>query len=541
MPGTTTFAGTTNVNGGTLQVDGDIRASLLANVAAGATLSGVGILPQTNVDGFVSPGVGGIGTLTVQGDLNMRAGSIYQLDIGPSGVSDLINVNGAANLSGSGVNIVTPHPVFAGGSRYTILTASGGVNGAFDNPVQRLPLVDLSLSYDPNNVYFNVTPNGSTVTTVISQPQPGQATQPSGTQLSTATAVQALGPNSPVLGAVSVQPTIGAITAALDQLSGQTYASLRSSFIDDSVFVRDAVDDRIRTAFAGRSPASGEAVPEERVAGRGSVWTHGFGSWTNRASTDYAAALDGSIAGLFVGGDVILGNSFALGALGGYSRSSFSIPNRNSSGRSDNYTLGLYAGGSFGRWNLTGGAAHTWHSISVDRAVIFPAFSDMLAAAYSAGTTQVFGDVGYEAQFGRFAIEPFVGAAWVNLSTAGFTERGGAAALSVAGANDSIGLTTVGLRAAVNFDLSDASHLTLRGMVGWRHAFGNLLPADSVAFVGAAPFSVTGLPISQDAAIVELGMDFKVTKATTLGISYRGQFGAGAMSNGVNGLFSVRF
>uniref|UniRef100_UPI0013D08688 autotransporter domain-containing protein n=1 Tax=Klebsiella pneumoniae TaxID=573 RepID=UPI0013D08688 len=69
--------------------------------------------------------------------------------------------------------------------------------------------------------------------------------------------------------------------------------------------------------------------------------------------------------------------------------------------------------------------------------------------------------------------------------------------------------------------------VTARGMLGWRHAFGDTTPYQTLAFTGGSPFSIAGAPIARNAAAVEAGLDLNLTPSATLGLSYGGQFGSG--------------
>ncbi len=94
----------------------------------------------------------------------------------------------------------------------------------------------------------------------------------------------------------------------------------------------------------------------------------------------------------------------------------------------DNYDLGAYAGAQFGAFALRGGASYSWHDVSLARTIAFSGFSAASEGGYTAGTTQVFGEVGYDVSLGGFAFEPFAGLAYVNVSGGSLTEGGGAAA-----------------------------------------------------------------------------------------------------------------
>ncbi|MGO4839768.1 autotransporter outer membrane beta-barrel domain-containing protein, partial [Rhizobiaceae sp. 2RAB30] len=175
---------------------------------------------------------------------------------------------------------------------------------------------------------------------------------------------------------------------AFDLLSGEIHASVQSALIEDSHFVRDAATDRVRAAFEGvgasfvpvtaYGPDGPRIVPatQDGLA----VWGRGFGAWGNLDGDGNAASLDRSTGGFLAGGDALLGDQWRLGLLAGYSHTSFDVDDRASSGSSDNYHLGLYAGTQHQRLGLRSGVAYTWHRIGTDRAVAFPGFSDTLSS-----------------------------------------------------------------------------------------------------------------------------------------------------------------
>ncbi|RUZ35590.1 autotransporter domain-containing protein, partial [Mesorhizobium sp. M7A.F.Ca.US.003.02.1.1] len=100
--------------------------------------------------------------------------------------------------------------------------------------------------------------------------------------------------------------------------------------------------------------------------------------------------------------------------------------------------------------------------------------------------------------------------------------------------------TTLGLRASAGFDLG-GMQATAQGTLGWRHAFGDTTPTADMAFAGGDLFTIAGVPIARDTAIVGAGLDFRIADSTTLGISYSGQFGKKAADQGVRATMEVRF
>ena len=126
------------------------------------------------------------------------------------------------------------------------------------------------------------------------------------------------------------------------------------------------------------------------------------------------------------------------------------------------------------------------------------------------------------------------------MHTDGFTEKGGDAALTSAGSTTDATFTTLGLRGSTDFALGGIN-ATARGMLGWRHAFGGVTPTSSFAFAGGDAFTVAGVPIARDAAVVEAGLDLKMSANATLGLSYTGQFGGGGVDQGAKVDLGVKF
>lgn len=119
-----------------------------------------------------------------------------------------------------------------------------------------------------------------------------------------------------------------------------------------------------------------------------------------------------------------------------------------------------------------------------------------LTADYSGGTAQIFGEIGYNIPYQSVALEPFANLAYANLHLDGFTETGGSAALASTSSYTDVTSSTVGLRASPPLSFGSA-HVTLRGMAGWRHAYGDVRPLLHFAFTGTDTFEISALPIAR--------------------------------------------
>jgi len=187
------------------------------------------------------------------------------------------------------------------------------------------------------------------------------------------------------------------------------------------------------------------------------------------------------------------------------------------------------------------GFAYTWHDISTSRGVVFPGFAETLSANYSAGTAQAFGELAYQFKAGQSAFEPFANLAYVNLSTDGFTEQGGAAALTGQSGDAGVTYTTLGLRGSTTFRVGNGMTATARGTIGWVHAFGDTTPVTTFAFGGGSAFDIAGVPIASDAALLQAGLDLNLTPTARIGINYGGQLSSGATDQTLGGTLSVSF
>jgi outer membrane autotransporter protein len=138
----------------------------------------------------------------------------------------------------------------------------------------------------------------------------------------------------------------------------------------------------------------------------------------------------------------------------------------------------------------------------------------------------------------RASVEPFAGAAAIRLHQNGFVEAGGAAALTGFGRSYDIGTTTLGMRAEAT--LAGALPMTLRGLVGWRHAYGDVSPQALMAFQGGnQAFGISGVPVDRDAFVAEAGIDYRVSDAVKIGVSYSGQYGRHGTDSAFKGQLEV--
>ena len=154
----------------------------------------------------------------------------------------------------------------------------------------------------------------------------------------------------------------------------------------------------------------------------------------------------------------------------------------------------------------------------------------------------MFGEVGYASTFGNVAVEPFAGLAYVHLDTGSFTEAGGLAALAGSRATEDVGYSSLGLRLAESFALANGMTIVPRVSAYWQHAYSNVAPTTALAFLSTGvSFSIAGVPLARDAAIVESGFDIRLSPQAKIGLSYFGDLARHLNENAVKGRFTWIF
>ncbi len=270
-------------------------------------------------------------------------------------------------------------------------------------------------------------------------------------------------------------------------------------------------------------------------------WTRAYGAWGNFNGDGNAATANRNLGGFVSGMDANIGGSWRAGLATGASFSNVDVDARYSSAQVDSYHLGGYLGGTAGAFALRGGGMWAWSDIDTSRAVVFPGFYERQKASYNADTGQLFGEVAYPTQAWGMALEPFAGLAYVSESSDRFHEHGGTLARLRGSTDQDVGYTTVGLRAAQTMRWGGMT-ITPNGSVAWLHAFSGVTPDAGLAFSSTGiGFTVYGVPLAQDSALLDAGLDFAVTEKITAGISYSGQYADDVSDNAVKGRFTWLF
>jgi uncharacterized protein with beta-barrel porin domain len=87
-----------------------------------------------------------------------------------------------------------------------------------------------------------------------------------------------------------------------------------------------------------------------------------------------------------------------------------------------------------------------------------------------------------------------------------------------------------------------AMQMTLHLSAAWQHAFDDVTPDAALAFASTGiGFTVYGVPLAQDSALLDAGLDFTLGPRTRADVSYTSQLAHNVHDNGVKGEVTVLF
>ncbi|NGM88237.1 autotransporter domain-containing protein [Parapusillimonas sp. SGNA-6] len=532
-------------SGAPVQITGD------TSVNDGALLGGNLIIAgQLNAQGgVVSPG-NSIGTVRVGSVAAFP--STYEVEVNGAGASDLMIVDsGNVDLSATALTVgqENGNGGYVLNHDYTIIqmpgnTASTEFKSAALNDSFANTLVNLDpVKYSQKDVKISLSVDTSKVAAKRSGLTANQNATLDGV-------ISVAGRNGSADAALLSADTGG----ALNQLSGELHASTQSALLNSSSLLTTTIAKRMRGnvgagMMAGAPVAqSSGAMPAGAMPSSAAypLWAQVVGNWSSLDGDNNAAKVKSDTAGLFIGGDVGVGQGWRLGATLGFTDGKIKVDDRSSRSDVRSYTAAIYGGNSWatakGSVNFLAGAGYTRHDIDSRRTVSIGG-NQTLKADYKANTTHLFTELGYAMPVGKASVvEPYLGLAWISQRAKGFDESGGSAALHGQSQTDNVTTFTLGARGKTTVE-AGRHEVRLSAGAGWRHAAGDVEASRKMSFIqgNGATFQVAGAPIAKNAAVVDLGAEMTVGKNAAMGLSYNGQFGNGNTDSTGSLYLKVRF
>ncbi len=537
LTGVSTFTGPTTLNAGGLVVNGSLASSVVVN---GGTLSGAGTFGGLSVNsGTLAPG-NSIGTMTVNGNFT-QSGGIYQVEVNAAGQSDKINVTGTAAINGGTVAVQAQSGNYARNTTYTILTANGGVSGAYSSVTSNFAFLVPSLSYNANNVFLTLAQTQSAFA-AGAQTNNQYAV---GTALDQANA-SATGDFNTVLNALSVLDTTSG-PAALNAISGQQYADFGTTNIQGGSLFMNTMGQQMAVARtgsgAGQRVALAQACDVEACDGQGpfSAWISGLGGFGGVNGNNNAGGLVYNFGGAMAGIDYRIDPRFLVGIGTGYAAGNQWVNGFMGRGWTDSVSVMGYASFTQGALYVDALAGWAFSNNQMQRQIIIPGLQPRTANG-SVGANQALGQVeaGYKIPVfapAALTLTPFgrLQASTVNQSA--FTEWGANSLnLSVAQQTTNLLRTTVGAELGGALPLGNTRTLDMTLRLGWLHEFADVGRPITAAFTGAPSnsFTVYGATPQRDSAVLGFSAQTAVAESTQLYLRYNGEVGSGTDNHAFN-------
>jgi uncharacterized protein with beta-barrel porin domain len=556
------------IYGGTLAIGDAANPGAVLTVAnpvdVYGALAGAGTLDPPAVTihsgGTLAPGpLGGIGTLTIAGNLIFQPGATFQVGVDPTTAS-LAKAGGAASLAGN------VQAVFASGSyvvrKYTILTAAGGLGGTTFAGLREVdPPAGFaeSLSYDADDVYLNLE------ATLAGLPGLNE------NQRNVANAL-----DKAFNSGVGLPPSFANIAGltgasfgdALTQLSGEAATNVRqndflftdmflSSLLDPYVESRGdnllqpgfgaapgcAVGDDSQAAVPPALPTQKTLAPTLPCAPHWTVWSAAFGGGEQTSGNAAIGSHNASIgaAGVVVGADYHISPDAMAGFAIAGGATSWSLSGGLGGGDSNAFEVGLYGVDEFGPAYVAAALSVGEYWATTNRTVSLSG-----GGAYSAHfNAQGFGgrvETGYHVALNAVTLTPYTALQAQEFQAPSYAEsgpNGSSFALNYASQSATDARFELGAWANKTFAMPDGDVLKLFGRLAWAHDWqSNSALTAAFQSLPTASFAVNGAKPAPDQALITIGAEWRFAKNWTLMAKFEGEFGAGSQTYSATGRIS---
>ena len=549
-------------------VDGTINGAVDVQ---GGVLSGTGAVGNTTIadGGTLSPGHNGFGTLTVNGNLAFATGATYLFGVN-SVSSGFTHVTGTATLTGATASAQFQGTTFA--NKYTILSATGGLGGTEFSPnfQTNSTAITAKLSYTSTDVILNLISGFTSIGGL------------SGTNGLTRnqTAVAAALDNAFNNGGKSLTGLLGLsagqLPAAFDALSGEGISAAQQTafgagdvftamMTDQGAFWRSgAAADRAADSngvtygalgYAGEKPAPGPfaAMPakapvfEQRWRG----WVAGFdGASSLRGEADPGSASQRErIAAAAAGLDFQVNPNLLVGAAAGGSTSSFSVPDRSTSGNLTGAHLGAYGVARWDRWYAAGTLAFANFDNTTHRSILGVGPAETANGSFASNLLSGRFELGWQQALNGFSVTPFAALQFAELWQRGFAETG--TAFGGAPAVNGLNLAAhhvaslpafLGAQFDTRYALANGMIWSPYARLSWVHEFdpARNVSASFIALPGSG-FTVDGPRAASNAARLDLGSKLALSRTSSLFASFDGEFSDRSQSYAGKGGFKLNW
>ena len=507
LTGLNTYTGDTTITGGVLRVDGSIATSNLA-VTSGATLQGIGTVGNTSMAGILSPG-NSVGTLNVNGSLNLLAGSTYRYEIDANQQGDLVVVSGRATIADSAIFKLSSAGGIYLNRLYPILQANT-LTGTYRNSDSNYTFMNLDFVSNGGNLGLVAQRNSV----------PMASFAQTNNQRAVASAIDAQSSGAEPYKRVLLNDNSSQLPGLYQDWSGEIYSANQAALIYNSRLMAQVVNWRLQDSWLNKSSTARlQRVGQTNLDT--TVWAQAYGNWDTFSANGDARKATSNGGGLMLGVDHALTPSFRLG--GGFSGGLTSTTVAASSANTNAYHVMLYSAYAKDRLRLTSGVVQSWYVADMKRGLSLDDQGNAKGKVDSR-STQLFADLSSpitlsQQQDHHTTLSPFGQISQIWLQTSSFGETGATARLTGLATNASTGFGTLGARLSHQWTIGE-NDWQAGISAGWQRAWGTLSPTTTLAFATGPGFTVNAAPMARDAAIIEVGIGASLGASSRINLVY---------------------
>jgi len=566
LSGVETYTGATVVSAGTLNVTGSIPAATSGTpnssvtVDSGATLEGTGTIPALKALGgsTIIPGTGASGSLFVQdGTATSSVAGTLVINLTSAG-SNALTITGASGLGGK-LSLNPTGSGFTLGENFTVLSASGGLTGAFgslstNGSFGSVHAVNGNVQLVPEVTYST---DNATVTLDASQISPFLPNSAGQNEKNVAAAIDFAMANDnaiPTFAPLALDSP-AQLEGALASLSGEVAASAQTTEVNTMTSFMDVLGnaptiggsngsaelanryDYVQVADNG--PIGGMFAGPEPNRGGFDLWGAAHGTYDN---ADANAALgthpsNGTDIGATLGFGLRARSGHALIGLAlGYDDLSWHLAQSLGHGHATALQGGLYASLLFGETYVGATGSFGTYDVNTNRTVSFSG-PNSYAAKFTASDSAAHLEFGQRFGGGLGWFMPYIDGSIEELHTPAYSETTTSGSSSFAlsfGKQAHTDVTAeVGAEYDANFGDPRQDPTILHARLGWLHDFAAGI-SDTATFEGfaGATFTVRGSPPSKDAAHALVGIE---QDYGSLALTFNANGLVGTSSKGIGG------
>lgn len=399
LNGTNTYAGETRIESGILGLNGSVAGDVFVNTS-GIFSGNANVGGDLYSYGIVAPG-NSIGIITTT-NLILGPTSVLEIEVNNAGQSDQIIASGAASINGE-LEIIPLAGTYSGPVIYTIITAPGGVTGAFSSVASTtFPAFVLPI-YDPTAVLVEVLPLSALDIS-------GNAAAAAACYLETPFAPGSDG--ATVLAALLASP-ISEIESAFSYIDPSNYSALAWTQIQNALLVRSSYSQHL------------ELLDLECCCNGLHFWADGMGQWMQQNAQNSHFGFHDFTGGITVGADACC-NEALLGIAFSYTYSDLRWQRAAGHSQINSYYAGLYGSWDMDCFYANVAAIGAFSQYSTKRALVFSTIDRHARSDHNSWEGLAGGEIGYDwrGAFGCMDLIPFVRVDYVYLAQQRHSETG---------------------------------------------------------------------------------------------------------------------